>query len=684
MLLFVFRASAAAISAAFVSAPIQSMAQSEPTNQSEPTRVAELNPVEVRSGRPTSVPLNIPTTSEGITAKTIATTINATDSSDALKYFPSLLVRKRYIGDFDHAVLATRASGTGNSARSLVYADGILLSNLLGNGASFTPRWGLVTPEEIERVDVLYGPFSASYSGNSVGAVVDYLTRMPTQFEAHAKVGFFSQGFSQYGSSARYSGNQFSGSLGSASGPWSWFVNASRQSSDGQPLVFANRLISQGTVSTSGTPVSGAVLGQDPRNRDWLLLGSSSQISTVQDHLKAKVAYEFSPTMKLSYTAGTWQNDARRYAQTYLRDGAGNPVYSGNVNISTNGVARQYSLVPGDFANALNGLNHYMHGASLKTNTKGFFDWEIAASQYVYGKDEVRAPLLALPASRVGGAGRITDLQGSGWNTLAIRGTLRPSGSASSPHVIDFGVQRDAFKLRSLVSDTSDWINGAPAARFSAFTGNTLLTSAYVQDTWRIQPGLRASLGLRYETWQASNGSVASAATSLALSPRQESHLSPKAAIAYELSNEITLKASAGRAVRFPTVSELYQGSVSGTVVINNDPNLRPERSVTNEISGEYAINNGLLRATLFRESTHDALYSQTNVTVVPNVTNIQNIDLVRTLGFELAAQQNDLGFKGLNVAASATYTDSKIVANAKFPASIGKWQPRVPSWHAK
>ena len=58
--------------------------------------------------------------------------INATDSEDALKYFPSLLVRKRYIGDYNHAVLASRASGTGNSARSLVYADGILLSQLAG------------------------------------------------------------------------------------------------------------------------------------------------------------------------------------------------------------------------------------------------------------------------------------------------------------------------------------------------------------------------------------------------------------------------------------------------------------------------------------------------------------------------------------------------------------------------
>jgi hypothetical protein len=146
--------------------------------------------------RPTSLPTQIPTTIEGITAAEIARGINATDAEDALKYLPSLLVRKRYIGDYNHAVLSTRASGTGNSARSAVYADGILLSNYLGNGATFAPRWGMVTPRKIERVDVLYGPFSAAYGGNSVGAVVDYVTRMPRRFEAHAKLSLAHQPFS--------------------------------------------------------------------------------------------------------------------------------------------------------------------------------------------------------------------------------------------------------------------------------------------------------------------------------------------------------------------------------------------------------------------------------------------------------------------------------------------------------
>ena len=226
--------------------------------------VKTLGVVTVTGGRPTSLPTQIPTTIEGITREQIERTINATDSEDALKYFPSLLVRKRYIGDYNHAILSSRASGTGNSARSAVYADGILLSNYLGNGVgglSFPPRWGLVTPEEIERVDVMYGPFSAAYPGNSVGAVVDYVTRMPTAFEAHAKVGLHAASrSSSTAPTTTYRAWQASASLGNRAGDWSWWLNVNHTDSEGQPLTFATRLVSAARPATAGTPVTGAVL----------------------------------------------------------------------------------------------------------------------------------------------------------------------------------------------------------------------------------------------------------------------------------------------------------------------------------------------------------------------------------------------------------------------------------------
>src|SRR4051812_35053902 len=62
---------------------------------------AEAGEVLVLGNRPTSLPTEIPTTIEGISASEIQNKVNATDAEDALKYFPSLLVRKRYIGDYD-------------------------------------------------------------------------------------------------------------------------------------------------------------------------------------------------------------------------------------------------------------------------------------------------------------------------------------------------------------------------------------------------------------------------------------------------------------------------------------------------------------------------------------------------------------------------------------------------------
>ncbi|MEY4428053.1 MAG: hypothetical protein RLZZ182_742, partial [Pseudomonadota bacterium] len=250
-----------ALASALCCSGVWAQAPAEATDQ----QARDLGITIVSRSQPSSLPTRIPTTMEGIDRATLATTVNATDSEDALKYFPSLLVRKRYIGDYNHAILSTRASGTGNSARSMVFADGILLSNLLGNGVgglSYPPRWNLVTPEEIDRVDVMYGPFSAAYAGNSAGAVVDYVTRMPQQLESHFQIGAVQQPFDLYNTHTTYRAWQTSASVGSREGAWSWWLNLNHTDSDGQPLTFATRTRAAGSASaSSGTPVSGAVAG---------------------------------------------------------------------------------------------------------------------------------------------------------------------------------------------------------------------------------------------------------------------------------------------------------------------------------------------------------------------------------------------------------------------------------------
>ncbi|MGH6739517.1 MAG: hypothetical protein ACREDY_10905 [Bradyrhizobium sp.] len=69
----------------------------------------------------------LPQESFSINAKRIEETINLKDPEDAVKYMPSLFVRKRNDGD-NQAVLATRTWGLNSSARSLIYYDDLLIS----------------------------------------------------------------------------------------------------------------------------------------------------------------------------------------------------------------------------------------------------------------------------------------------------------------------------------------------------------------------------------------------------------------------------------------------------------------------------------------------------------------------------------------------------------------------------
>lgn len=677
--------------AAALAFPLSVLAQASQPALPADAPAKSLGVVTVNSGQPTSLPTQIPTTIEGITREQIEQTINATDSEDALKYFPSLLVRKRYIGDYNHAILSSRASGTGNSARSAVYADGILLSNYLGNGiangTNYAPRWGLVTPEEIERVDVLYGPFSAAYPGNSVGAVVDYVTRVPTKFEAHAKLSGFTQDFKLYGTDSRFSGSQASASLGSRSGDWSWFINANRTKSAGQPLTFASRTLSATAPAPGATVVSGAVSGLNTRNVPWLLLGGATQYETAQEHLKLKVAYDFSSTVRASYTLGYWKNTSENRSQSYLRNAAGAPVYSGNVSID----GRGYTLAASDFGVSNEALTHVMHGLSVKSNTQGVLDWEVAGSLYDYQKDQNRAATTVQPGSLTGGAGTLQDQDGTGWNTLAFKGIWRPEGIKGA-HIVDFGFQQDSYKLRILKSNGANWLTSGAGTVVSDVGGKTRLRSLYAQDAWAFAPKWKTVLGARLEKWTASSGFTtfgAGNAANTGYVARNENAISPKAALSYQWSADTVLKASTGRAVRFPTVGELYGATATVNSQYINDPNLRPEKSWTTELTAEKDLGNGLLRVTFFTENTRDALYSQTTFDPVANanISRVQNVGRVKTNGLEVAFSGNDVLKKGLDLSGSVTYADSRIKENRGFVAvagdTLGKYQPRVPVWRA-
>ena len=193
-------------------------------------------------------------------------------------------------------------------------------------------------------------------------------------------------------------------------------------------------------------------------------------------------AYDFSPTLRASYTLGVWHNDAVRTSESYLRDAAGNPVYSGTINVD----GRSYLVTPTDFAPSRGELTHLMHGLSIRSHGHEHWDWEIAASAYDYADDITRAPTSRCRPRNSGGAGRITDQDGTGWRALALRGTWRPG--ADGAHVIDFGVQLDDYRLQTLVSNTPDWIGGAADEPLLGISRQDASCSACMRRTAGISP----------------------------------------------------------------------------------------------------------------------------------------------------------------------------------------------------
>jgi len=613
---------------------------------------------------------NLPTTTAGKTIEQVREQ-NFVNVEDALKYMPDMTIRKRYAGD-RNSLIGGRSFSELQAPRALVYADGYLLSQFLGQFNA--PRWNVVAPEELARIDVLYGPFSALYPGNSIGTTVVMTTRKPQKFEGSARIQMFSQHLDDSGLSGTYNGHQESVWLGNKVGDWTYSISANRLQNESQPMQYVT-LQGASKATTAPTPVTGAVAGLDPTGKPWYLVGANGSAleDSVQEQFKFKLGYDFSPSLYGEVLYTYWHNDAKRTGASLLRDAAGNPVYAGLVSID--GV--KYSIPANAFSPQNVEEGHGMWGLKLASKNRQGWNASAVATMYDITTDLTRTSTAAPPAAYSGGKGTYADNSGTGWKTLDLQTTYTPGKGEA--HALAMGYQINRYSLQNKTFDTADWLNGGPGALTSSFFGKTSLQALFAQDTWKLASQWLLTTGMRYEQWKAFDGSR----NNVSYADRTESAWSPKVSVSWMPDEPWIFKASIGKGVRFPTVSELFQGSVSGTTIVNNDPSLRPERSYAKEVTAErdfrIAASTGTLRASLFEDDVRDTILSQTNILVIPNVTNIQNIDRVRTRGIEFYASINDVAIKGLDLTGSITFAHSRIIENTNNPAVIGNDWVRVP-----
>jgi iron complex outermembrane receptor protein len=613
--------------------------------------------------------------SESITAAEASDTINAVDTEDMLRYLPSLLVRKRHYGDTQDPI-ATRTSGVGASAHSLIYADGILLSSPIGNNNSTaSPHWGLVAPEDVAAIDVLYGPFAAEYAGGSIGAVVNITTAMPQHFTVYADALFAAQHFDQYATENTYGTWQLAGGIGDRDGAFSWRLSANHLDSTGQPLGYVT--LPRSSAPGGSLAITGAFNDRNRSGMPIVEIGANGIEHQVEDTDTLKLAYDF-PIGRLAYTASVFRQTDDASAQSYLRDGAGAAVYSGTVDIA----GYNYAIPASAFSNGVYDWQqtHLAQGLSFRS-TPGAFEWQLIGSDYAYLDDNQHVPSLALPGAAAGGAGSLTRLTGTGWYTLDAKGVWRDGANELS-----FGLHRDQEIFAQAKFAMQDWISADAGALTSQAKGRTATDAAWLQDIWQFAPRLKAMLGGRLEDWRAYDGFNYSASPALnVLQPKITGHFfSPKAQLAWQPRTDWSLTASYGSAWRMPTVTELYQTITTGTVLTVPNPRLKPEHANSYELAAERKTADGRIRLSLFEEDLNDALISQSAPLLADSSTlysYVQNIAQVRSRGLEVVAQQAVA--PTFELSGTLTFVDSHILKDGAFTAAVGKYTPQIPRWRA-
>jgi iron complex outermembrane receptor protein len=650
------------------------LAQTGATPPPKPDTIITLGTVKVTAPRADETHvtvlerLTLPATI-GITAKKIEETVNIMDVEDAVKYMPSIFLRKRNYGD-TQATMATRVWGVSSSARSLIFADDVPITALIANNNTLGgPRWGMISPEEIARIDVMYGPFSAAYAGNSMGAVMEITTRQPDSLQVTVEQSQALQRFSLYGTNKTFGTAQTNAIVGDRFGRFSLWVSGNYQNSNSQPLTYV-------TAGSFPTGTAGGFVDTNKTGTAANVLGATGLLHTEMTNAKAKLAYDITPTLRATYTFGYWQNDGNAGIDTYLSKG-GSPSFGGQAA----------------FANGNFGLfqRHNSHSLSLRTDTRRDWDFEVVGAAYRILQDRQRTPIGVAGDTGFSTAGRVAVLDGTGWATLDAKAAWHPGGPVAK-NTLTFGVHGEHYRLLNPTYNTPNWRVGNTTTVSSEGDGKTETTAAWAQDAWYITPTVRLTVGGRYEWWKGFDGLNINGATRVVQPTVKAARFSPKASLDWN-PGDFEVTASVGKAYRFATPAELYQLVTTGATFTSPDPNLKPDNVLAAELRLSRTFDKSKAQVSFFQDDVHDAIISQF-LPLVPGSSTLYsylaNVDHVRARGVELALGSNDFLVRNLDVTGNVTYVDARTLAlsgraSATAPAgsAVGKFLPNIPKWRA-
>ncbi|MGD9643210.1 MAG: TonB-dependent receptor [Elusimicrobiales bacterium] len=578
---------------------------------------------------------------QDLAAKTVQT------ADQALNALPGVFNRRgKGIMDTSSAVTLR---GVPEQKRTLVLYDGMPLNDAYTGAVSF----GGMQIEEIDRVEVARGSFSGLYGGNAMGGVVNFVPRRPEKREFSLKAGYGGPLGPEPAMANMVSGYlAYGDKLGKK---LRLLAGYGYKHTDG----YASDLNVQSAAPTAGLTGWSATTTNTGAAR--YLIGDKGDNGWKETNASLRAWYDLSDRDKLSVSFssleyGYFYGDPR----TYLRNAAGAEVW-------TYGSVKEGTFLGGDGGRQQNSYSAAYDRKGDRSELKvslGYID--TLKSWYV-------TPASA-SALRSGGAGKVSNTPASAINSEAQL-TLP---EVSPRHSLIGGVSWRYSEAETSENNLADWKDEAAKGSLTYKAGGKNADiGAYLQDEIRLHDKLAAYLSLRGDWWRTYDGAAEQPGTAgypVSYSARTDSALSPKASLVYNPSGAATLRASAGRSFRPPTVYELYRTWTSGAKVYQGNPGLAPETVDSWDAGAEYRPWKGLqLGAVYFENRMKDLVYRRT---VTANLLVYENAGEAFGKGWEFEAEQV---FARGRVFANLTLNDAEITRNSASAASVGKKLQDLP-----
>jgi iron complex outermembrane recepter protein len=556
--------------------------------------------------------------------------------------------------------------GLSNSRDSLVLVDGIV-QNDSRNGQV---NWTMIDSENIERMEIVRGPFSSLYGGNALGGVVSIFTRVPERSGFSVKLG--SGGSASSVAPEDFRDVALQGNY-KATPTLNLALSYRLRETDGYPTTHvnvANTVISALPKGTTGAQPYTTNVGAASN-----LIGDMGDNWYEDESYSGRLSYTPDELTRLDLSIS--QSEAPYgydEPNSYLRAaGTGTPTFA-NVTAATwlNGALFARG---GDTQQRNVGLNFRTRSGEINYSLAvGYIDK--STTTVIAGLTAANAghPSLS-PVTFTGGDGRLSPAADSQRHSVDFQMDFTLGNS----HTVVLGaaemrgeVTEERWSLRSWANPSSRYFMGSDAA------GKDVTRSLYVQDAWALNDTLTAYLGARQDWWQMSEGrartfTLAGASGVIHYDAVKESAFSPKLSLVYRPTQATTLRGSVGSAFRAPNLFEFFGTAQLGGNQFVGNPDLQPEALVSWELGLDHSFASGINAIlTVYRSYVDDRIATQT----VAGVSRPANVAEARIKGAEL--ELNGPLPLGFDWSVNYTLTDSEVTRDP-VATVVGRQLPHSP-----